>query len=130
MTDIQNTKRDGFGLHLMLDAYKCNSDKLNDGEFVYRLLDDLTERIDMTQLTKPYVVYAKGNGDHDGGGWSGFVMIEESHISIHTFPERGFVTADVYSCKEFDTEKTIEYFKSTLESDDIETFLQKRGNRY
>lgn len=117
-------------MHLMLDAYKCNSDKLNDGEFAYRLLDDLTELIGMTQLTKPYVVYAKGNGEHDEGGWSGFVMIEESHISIHTFPVRGFVTADVYSCKEFDTKKTIEYFKKVLETDDIETFLQKRGLRY
>lgn len=36
-------------------------------------------------------------------GWSTLAMIAESHIAIHTFPEGGYLTADVYSCKEFDT---------------------------
>jgi len=35
----------------------------------------------------------------DPGGWSGFVIIAESHISIHTFPARRFVSIDVYTCK-------------------------------
>ena len=34
-------------------------------------------------------------------GYSTIAMIAESHIAFHTFPEQGFVTADVYSCKDF-----------------------------
>jgi S-adenosylmethionine decarboxylase len=41
-------------------------------------------------------------------GYSTFVMIAESHLSIHTFPEEGFYTFDIYSCKCFPYEKVIE----------------------
>jgi hypothetical protein len=37
-------------------------------------------------------------------GYSAFVMIAESHISLHTFPEGEFMTFDCYSCKNFDEE--------------------------
>ena len=36
-------------------------------------------------------------------GYSTFVMIAESHLSIHTFPELGYISFDCYSCKYFDT---------------------------
>lgn len=45
-------------------------------------------------------------------GYSTLVLIAESHISIHTFPEEGFYTFDIYSCKGFPTEEV----KSILES--------------
>ncbi len=35
----------------------------------------------------------------DPGGISGFVMIAESHFSLHTFPARRFVTLDIYTCQ-------------------------------
>ena len=35
-------------------------------------------------------------------GYSTFVMIAESHLSIHTFPELNYVSFDCYSCKDFD----------------------------
>lgn len=41
-------------------------------------------------------------------GWSSMAMVAESHITIHTFPAGGFVTADVYSCKEFDADVVVD----------------------
>jgi S-adenosylmethionine/arginine decarboxylase-like enzyme len=38
-------------------------------------------------------------------GYSSFVMIAESHITIHTFPEYNYFSFDCYSCKWFDDEK-------------------------
>ena len=50
-------------------------------------------------------------------GFSTFVMIAESHISIHTFPELNYISFDCYSCKYFDTklvEKLLsEFFETT-----------------
>jgi|APGre2960657404_1045060.scaffolds.fasta_scaffold151956_2 S-adenosylmethionine/arginine decarboxylase-like enzyme len=43
-------------------------------------------------------------------GYSTIAMIAESHIAFHTFPEQGFVTADVYSCKDFDTKAVEDIF--------------------
>jgi len=36
-------------------------------------------------------------------GYSSFVMIAESHLSMHTFPELGYFSFDCYSCKDFDS---------------------------
>ncbi len=119
-----------FGLHLMLDAYDCDHEKLGDGAYIYKVLDELSHLIGMTQLTKPYVVHATGNQSHDPGGWSGFVMIEESHLSIHTFVNRKFFTADIYSCRQFDTEPAVDYLKKAFGTNDIVVYTQKRGLRY
>ena len=43
-------------------------------------------------------------------GYSTIAMIAESHIAFHTFPEQGFVTADVYSCKDFDAKLVEDIF--------------------
>ena len=44
-------------------------------------------------------------------GYSTFVMIAESHLSIHTFPELNYVSFDCYSCKDFDHEKVEEIIR-------------------
>ena len=40
-------------------------------------------------------------------GYSSFVMIAESHLSMHTFPELGYFSFDCYSCKDFDSSLVI-----------------------
>ena len=77
----------GFGPHLMLDGYGCDKKKLQDLNLVYRILDDLPERIGMTKIMPPYVFKYSGVKPEDWG-LSGFVLIAESHVSIHTFPEK------------------------------------------
>ncbi|OGK22305.1 S-adenosylmethionine decarboxylase proenzyme [Candidatus Roizmanbacteria bacterium RIFCSPHIGHO2_01_FULL_39_8] len=119
-----------FGLHLMIDAYDCSPKSLNDTNLIYKILDELPDLLGMKKLMKPYIVYAEGNNKRDPGGWSGFVMIQESHVSIHTFIKRRFVTTDVYSCKHFDTQKAIDYFKKTFHTEDIEFYIEERGKKY
>lgn len=126
----KHDEREPFGLHLMLELYNCSPDALNDHDLVYKILDELPEKIGMHKLIKPYVVFTEGNQKKDPGGWSGFVIIEESHISLHTFIKRRFVTADVYSCNKFSTEDAINYFKKVFKTEDIEYNILTRGNRY
>lgn len=119
-----------FGLHLMLDAYNCNPKILNDKNLVYHILDTLPKKIGMKKLMKPYVLFAQANDKKDPGGWSGFVMIQESHISIHTFIKRRFITADVYSCKKFDAKIVTGYFEKAFKTKDLECHVKVRGKRY
>ena len=113
-----------FGEHLTLDGYGGSYDSLNNKEYVLSCLNDLPEKLDMTKLSVPEVYFAPGNDLKDPGGWSGFVVIEESHISIHTFPARGFVSADV------NTDLIEDFFKSKFDLQEIETNFIKRGTRY
>lgn len=126
----RNKKQIPFGLHLMLEAYDCDPDVLSDKNLVKHLLDTLPMEIGMRKLIEPVVVFAEGNDKRDPGGWSGFVIIQESHISIHTFIKRRFITADVYSCKDFDAMKAVEYFKKVFKTDDIEYGIEQRGIKY
>jgi len=114
----------------MLEAYNCPPEVLNDANLAYKILDELPEKIGMHKLIKPYVVFAEGNEKKDPGGWSGFVIIQESHVSLHTFIKRRFVTVDVYSCRDFDTDFAIEYFKKMFKTDDVDFVIEQRGKRY
>lgn len=126
----KSKKQIPFGLHLMIDAYNCDPKILSDANLVYQILDILPGKIGMKKLIKPYVVKASPNKKRDPGGWSGFVIIQESHISLHTFIKRRFLTADVYSCKMFDPKIVIKHFKKVFKTKDIEHNTEVRGKRY
>ena len=120
-----------FGEHLTIDGYGGDPHKLNDGDLVMCCLGELPKLLQMNCLSKPMVINAPENDIKDPGGWSGFVIIAESHISIHTFPKRKFVSADVYSCKNGMDRKLIEeYFKKSFDLIDLEVNFIKRGVKY
>ena len=120
-----------FGEHLTIDGYGGNQKLLDDEGLVLRVLNELTGKIGMKKLAEPSVYHALPNNQKDPGGWTGFVVIQESHISIHTFPARGFVSADVYTCQnDLDIKFIINFFKETFKLKDIEQNFIKRGTRY
>lgn len=122
-----------FGYHITLDAYKCPEEVISNFEVLSDLLSGLALKLDMLMLTPPYIVKAPGNldrGGKDPGGLTGFVIIAESHVSIHTFPKRGFVSMDIYSCKQFSYEQAVEFVKKSLKTDDLEIHTLNRGSRY
>lgn len=120
-----------FGEHLTIDGYGGDPQKLHQKDLVLRSLEELSELLGMEKLSDPQVYFAPGNGAKDPGGWSGFVVIAESHISIHTFPARGFLTADVYSCKNgMDCGLVVRYLREKFNLEDIEENFIRRGTRY
>jgi S-adenosylmethionine decarboxylase len=120
-----------FGEHLMIDGYGGSLDALSSGQKVLAYLKTLPEQLGMQVIAEPQIVHFPGNDKKDPGGWTGITLIAESHISIHTFPKRGFLTADVYSCKNgMDTEAITDFLKKTFELKEVEMNFVKRGTRY
>lgn len=117
----------------MLDLYGCDIRSLGDFEVCYKFLDELPQKIGMEVLTPPYLVIADSNesaGGKDPGGLTGYTIIAESHISIHTFVKRKFVSLDVYSCKDFDVELVEKYIHQIFKPADVEKNLVQRGTKY
>lgn len=119
-----------FGLHLMFDGYGCPFEKLASKEIVQKTLNKLVRDLAMRKLTEPLVLKAPGNIKKDPGGFSGFLIIAESHISIHTFHKRGFVSVDIYSCKDFNVQKAITDLKTIFKTKKEEINLVIRGREY
>ncbi len=120
-----------FGEHITIDGYGGNAERLNSEDVVYSALVELCDLLQMHPLMKPILLSAPDNHIKDPGGWSGFVIITESHISIHTFPKRRFLSADVYTCRNgVDVDFVVDYFKKKFQLESVEINFIKRGLKY
>jgi spermidine synthase len=86
------------GLHLTGDLFDCAcSDKLlTDLAKLSELCRDATIGADLTIVDEKFHVFPDWNGQP--GGITGTLLLAESHLAIHTWPERRGVTLDVYVC--------------------------------
>ena len=111
----------------MIDGYGAPSHRLNDVSLLYRVLMDLPKKIGMRRIGFPHIVEIT---ESPITGLSGFTFIMESHISVHTYSERGFFTADIYSCKTFDPKEVTRRLEQAFELKTIETKLVVRGSKF
>ena len=81
------------GLHLIGDLSDCHCDPqlLLDGKRFE------TVCVEMVRASGLMVMDARFH-QFEGSGFTGAVVLAESHLAIHTWPEFGFVTVDVYVC--------------------------------
>lgn len=116
-------------MHLLMDGFGGDLQKMKDEEFVYRFLDMFPSEIGMNKISTPHVTTYHGPKEEDWGV-SGFVLIAESHISIHTFPERAYVNIDIFSCKDFDNEQALAKVRETFALDQVKVWVIGRGLDY
>lgn len=116
-------------MHLIIEGRDGDARKLSDLTQVYDLLESFPDEIGMTKITPPIVRRYVGTKPEDWG-ISGFVMIAESHISVHTFPEKGEVSIDVFSCKEFDGERAVDLMREAFDLGEVEAVVLRRGLEY
>jgi S-adenosylmethionine decarboxylase len=119
----------GFGTHLTLDGYGCDRQRLEDLSLIYDFLSEYPNEISMTKIMPPYVFRYEAKNPEDWG-ISGFVLIAESHISIHTFPEKNYLSLDIFSCKEFDSQSAISYVNKLFDVQKSEVKLLDRGQEF
>jgi S-adenosylmethionine decarboxylase len=122
-------KASNFGPHLMLDLSECDQEKINDLDFIFNFLNTLPDKIGMTKITQPYVFPYSGLVPEDNG-ITGYVIIAESHLSIHTFVEKGYAFIDLFSCKPFDTNTAKDFIIQAFLSKKPEVHIIERGKGF
>ncbi|MES2966231.1 MAG: adenosylmethionine decarboxylase [Patescibacteria group bacterium] len=131
MTTTNTEGVEQFGVHFMMDGYGASEETLKNKALLTNMLNDIPKAMGMHVINEPVVVEVGPKNRKDPGGISGFVMIAESHISFHTFPARGFVTIDVYTCQnDLDTDKLQREFTEAFKVESSDVHIQKRGTRY
>ncbi|SFS31112.1 adenosylmethionine decarboxylase [Marininema halotolerans] len=80
-----------FGRHVAMDAWGVDFDLLNDASTLEKHMKDAAEKSGATVLSSQAKAF-------DPQGATVLVLLSESHISIHTYPEKGFAALDCYTC--------------------------------
>jgi S-adenosylmethionine decarboxylase len=108
------------GKHLIVNIYKCG--KMPNHTELYRFLEKLVKLVKMNALTKPYIV----EGAEYNPGITGFVIIETSHISVHTFEAKKFIALDIYSCITFNDKLIVKEIEKEFDTKTLEVMVIKR----
>lgn len=97
-----------FGRHVTMDLRDVSFDKLNDADFLKQVLVEAAERCGATIVGEQFVKFSPQ-------GVTGVLVLSESHLSIHTYPEEGFAAIDCYTCgAHVDPEVACDYLKDAL----------------
>jgi S-adenosylmethionine decarboxylase len=94
------------GCEWIVDAAGCSSEKLCCGQSLRALCNALIAELDLHVVGAP-----QWHQFPPPGGWTGMYLLTESHLTIHTFPEHGQATLNLYCCrqrKEWDWEGRLE----------------------
>lgn len=95
-----------FGRHILADIWGVEFNKLNDIEFLKEHMCKAAEKCGATILAVTYESF-------EPCGVTVLILLSESHLSIHTYPEKGFAAIDGYTCgDDVDPEIAIDYLLS------------------
>jgi S-adenosylmethionine decarboxylase len=86
------------GQHLLADLFGIAPDQLADGEALSELLQEAAARSGLHAITEPVVVHFEATAPGGQAGVTGFVILAESHIAFHSYPDMGFLAVDVFTC--------------------------------
>lgn len=108
------------GRHLLVEYRNCDPNILNDQARVEELMRKAALAAEATIVASVFHQFTPQ-------GVSGVVVIEESHLSIHTWPEHGYAAVDFFTCGECIPERAHDVLRKGLNSDNSETMFVLRG---
>jgi S-adenosylmethionine decarboxylase len=110
-----------LGRHLIVEYAECEHDVLNDVHAIERYMKEAVRKSGATLVRSVFHRYAPQ-------GVSGVVVIAESHMSVHTWPEYGYAAVDFFTCgNSVDPLKAHAYLEDMLGSRKTQVTELRRG---
>lgn len=109
-----------MGRHVIAELWQCDFDKLNDMDYIEQTFVDAALKSGAEVREVAFHKFAPQ-------GVSGVVIISESHLTIHSFPEHGYASVDVYTCGDLDPTVAAKYIAEALGSTSSELVEIPRG---
>ena len=98
-----------IGQHVLADFYDVAAGRLVDGGLLAACLDEAARRGGMNPIGPPVL------HRFEGGGLTGYLLLSESHIAFHTYPEHRYIALDIFSCGGADSKAALSVFLAALE---------------
>lgn len=97
-----------YGRHVTMDLRDVDFEKLNDVEYLRSTMVEAANRSGATIVGESFIRF-------NPQGVTGVLVLSESHLSIHTYPEEGFAAIDCYTCgTTVDPELATDFLKAVL----------------
>ena len=109
-----------MGRHVISELWGCNFEKLNNLVEIEQIFVDAALRSGAEIREVAFHKFAPQ-------GVSGVVIISESHLTIHSFPEHGYASIDVYTCGDMDPNIAANYIAEALGAETRENIELPRG---
>ena len=110
-----------LGRHILVEYYNCSSEILNDVTIIENSMVEAAKAADATVINSSFHHFSPY-------GVSGVVVIQESHLAIHTWPEYGYAAVDLFTCgDEINPWICFEYLKKAFKSETHSAMEINRG---
>jgi S-adenosylmethionine decarboxylase proenzyme len=110
-----------LGLQILAEYYSCDRELLNNAGAIEKYMKHAALEAGATIVTTAFHTF-------NPFGVSGVIVIAESHLSIHTWPEYGYAAVDIFTCGDIvDPWKAFYFLRDKLQSGHFSTMEMKRG---
>ncbi len=110
-----------LGRHLLIEYYDCSVEVINDRQLVREAMLEAARRANATIVAEVFHTFSPQ-------GISGVVVIAESHIAIHSWPEHRCASVDIFSCSDrMKPEAIIDYLKEVFGAGRVDVAEIERG---
>lgn len=110
----------GLGKHLIIELYDCNPEAIKQVQSVEKIMLEATKAARGTIVAHTFHQFSPY-------GVSGAVIISESHLTIHTWPEYGYCAVDIFTCGDLDNDAAFEVIKNGLQAKSFSRIEMRRG---
>jgi S-adenosylmethionine decarboxylase len=110
-----------LGHQIVAEFYSCDAGSLNDVEYITSVMVEAARRAGATIITQTFHHFSPH-------GVSGAVIISESHLAIHTWPEYGYAAVDLFTCGDaVSSENAFNHLREALGAEYVSTMEMRRG---
>lgn len=114
-------KTEQLGRHILVEYYNCDEELLNDHKYIEKVMVEAAEKANATVVESVFHMF-------NPYGVSGAVVISESHLTIHTWPEYGYASADLFTCGDtVNPWDAFDYLTEALKAEKSESTEVSRG---
>lgn len=112
---------DPLGEHYLIELYDCDKEVLNSLNIVTETMLEASRMAGATIIDDRFHKFSPQ-------GVSGVVVIAESHLSIHTWPELGYAALDLFTCShDLNIQSAMDFLRQVFRPGDVEVKYTARG---
>ncbi len=109
-----------LGRHILAEFYECDPAMLNDTGAIERAMNEAAAASGATVVQSVFHMFSPH-------GVSGVVVVAESHLAVHTWPEYGFAAVDYFACGEVDAGAAIRCLRAKFGAERVSQREIERG---